>query len=176
MDHDRAYRNALAKAEALRAELRRVEAFLELYREFAGREGDAPAEAAPPARSPLQLSAAPNDGEHAGADDNMSISQAEMEKLAREAILDAGRPLTRKLLLRRLAILGVRIGGADPLKNVGTKMWRARDKFVNLDRFGYWPSDVPNPDHGYDPTVNTPPAGAGETTIITSNQIDSDES
>lgn len=31
--------------------------------------------------------------------------------------------------------------------------WRMKDKFVNIDGYGYWPSDVPFAAAGYDPNA-----------------------
>ena len=60
-----------------------------------------------------------------------------------EAILRKhGLPMTRSMLARELINQGVPLQGGDIHKNVGTILWRHRDRFVNLQKLGYWLRDV----------------------------------
>ncbi|HLY46130.1 MAG TPA: hypothetical protein VKQ73_11165 [Stellaceae bacterium] len=80
------------------------------------------------------------------------LGQAEFEVLAKRAIEEAGRPITRTQILRWLQANGTPVPGTDPSKTAGTKLWRARDKFVNIRGAGYWFRDQPCPAVGYVPT------------------------
>ena len=48
-----------------------------------------------------------------------------------------GSPLTRRVLFEHLLELGVALQGADPLKNLGTILWRS-GKFDAAGADGYW--------------------------------------
>lgn len=62
---------------------------------------------------------------------------------ADEALRAAGRPLTRGELFERLRSSGLRIDGIDPVKNMGTILWRS-GRFDNAGR-RYWISGEPRP-------------------------------
>lgn len=62
-----------------------------------------------------------------------------------------GRPLKRGQLLKELADNGVRIRGGDKSKVLGTTLWRAKDKIISIDGWGYWIKDRPSPLAGYKP-------------------------
>jgi len=79
------------------------------------------------------------------------MGQAEFEVLATRAINEAGRPLTRTQILAWLENNGTPMPGTDASKNAGTKLWRARERFVNIRGAGYWFKDRPCPAVGYDP-------------------------
>ncbi|GAB4063967.1 hypothetical protein KHC28_14185 [Ancylobacter sonchi] len=72
-----------------------------------------------------------------------ALPPARIAKTAREIILKAGRPLTRYEIAKALEHQGVALVGSDPIKNVGTILWRHRDEFENIPDRGYWPKDVP---------------------------------
>jgi hypothetical protein len=65
----------------------------------------------------------------------------EVEKLLRER----GQPMTRGQIARALVQRGLSLAGTNVNKNVGTILWRHRDRFVNLERMGYWLADVALP-------------------------------
>ena len=62
---------------------------------------------------------------------------------------EGGRPLSRRQLHGALAERGLDIKGGDPIKALGTILWRGRDKLVQLQGFGYWPIDDPYETAGY---------------------------
>ncbi len=82
------------------------------------------------------------------------MSQTEFEILAARLIEDAAGPLTRTAILARFAALGKSLGDGDAGKNAGTKLWRARKKFVNIRGAGYWLRDRPCPALGYMPGIS----------------------
>ena len=57
-------------------------------------------------------------------------------------------------LLQKFHEKGRRIGGADEMRNLTTKVWRARDKITKIPGAGYWPVDVPCPAVSYVPATN----------------------
>ena len=61
-------------------------------------------------------------------------------------IIDAGKPLKRSELLKRLEASGYVIDGRDKSKVLGTNIWRS-DRFVHVEGHGYWPKDIPLPRH-----------------------------
>ena len=63
---------------------------------------------------------------------------------AADAILQAGRPLSRGTLLRTLEDQGFTFPGGDKIKVFGTNIWRS-DKFINVKGVGYWPLSHPLP-------------------------------
>lgn len=68
---------------------------------------------------------------------------ARIVEAAVEALRAAGRPLARAELFERLRSSGVRIDGTDPVKNMGTVLWRSR-LFDNAGR-RYWLAGEPRP-------------------------------
>lgn len=68
---------------------------------------------------------------------------------AEDALRAVGRPLTRGELFERLRSSGVRIDGTDPVKNMGTMLWRS-GRFDNAGR-RYWLSGEPRPGDRADP-------------------------
>lgn len=59
-------------------------------------------------------------------------------------ILEAGRPLSRSEVLRRLEERGHVLEGGDKSKVLGTNLWRS-GLFLNLKGAGYWPKSTPLP-------------------------------
>lgn len=56
-----------------------------------------------------------------------------------EIIRENGKPLSRRALHEALASRGLIVKGSDPIKALGTILWRAPDEIVQLEGFGYWP-------------------------------------
>lgn len=62
-----------------------------------------------------------------------------------KALKDQGRPLSRRELHGALAARGMLIQGTDPIKALGTILWRARDQIHYVEDKGYWPVGVNPP-------------------------------
>lgn len=58
---------------------------------------------------------------------------------------ERGRPMTRRELHGALAEMGLEVKGADPIKALGTMLWRGRDRIEQLEGRGYWPKGEPPP-------------------------------
>lgn len=59
--------------------------------------------------------------------------------------------MSRRDLHAELAKRGLLVKGTDPVKALGTMLWRAPDKFIQLEGRGYWNKGQPYPEGGYDP-------------------------
>ncbi|MFG1402640.1 hypothetical protein [Xanthobacter sediminis] len=69
------------------------------------------------------------------------LAPYEVANLAREVLIESGRPMRRGELVQALESRGVPLAGKDKNKNLGTIMWRHADMFVSIERLGYWPKD-----------------------------------
>ncbi|MDI1325651.1 MAG: hypothetical protein PSV23_02520 [Brevundimonas sp.] len=62
---------------------------------------------------------------------------------------ERGHPMTRRALHEALWARGVEVRGRDPVKTLGTILWRATNDVVQLDGYGYWPKKAPYARAGY---------------------------
>jgi hypothetical protein len=139
--------------ERLQAEIKKYDAFLEVWGEFPGAGAAVTFSQGSSVRATAVEVAEQATFDALATAAGGSVGQKEFERLAREIILKRGAPLTGPQLLEAFRERGRPIGGMNELKNVGTKLSRAGDKFINKRGLGYWPSDVPNPSIGYAPTA-----------------------
>jgi hypothetical protein len=140
---EKAYQNAMRRRAELRQELDEIERFLQLCEKFA-RPPDVTADVTVQAKATASMDAVVM--RHSEV-----VSGMELVPHIRRAILDIGRPQSRSGVVKALSDRGIQVGGQDPVTNVGTVMWRAKQEFVNLKPHGYWPRDVAYTAAGYDP-------------------------
>lgn len=69
-------------------------------------------------------------------------------EVAREAMIEAKRPLNRREIYDAVVQAGLEVIGGDKLKVLGTNVWRS-GKFVRAGKAGYWPKGV-NAPQGYE--------------------------
>jgi len=69
--------------------------------------------------------------------DNPKPADVVSESLA--ILRERGHPLSRRELHSALADRGLEVKGADPVKALGTMLWRGKDQLVQLKGLGYWP-------------------------------------
>ncbi|QNT69122.1 hypothetical protein [Defluviicoccus vanus] len=155
---DAAVRRAIQRRQELEEEIRQIDLFLSLYERFAGQ---------PVAVRNLPGTELQESGENEpGSPDDIAVgggmTQKDFIELARELLLEIGRPVNGPGLLRKFHEKGRRIGGADEMKNLTTKVWRARDVIIKIPGAGYWPADVPCPAVSYVPPKNAKKEGAEE--------------
>lgn len=77
-----------------------------------------------------------------------TTSQAKPEDVAREVeqlLGRVGRPMKRGAIVEALAEQGFDVPGKDKNKNLGTILWRHKEKFVQLPKLGYWLRDAELP-------------------------------
>lgn len=145
---DAAVRRAIQRRQELEEEIRQIDLFLSLYERFSGQ---------PVAHRNVLGSEAQEAGESGEAsmlDDTgvgSGMTQKDFVDLARELLLEIGRPVNGPGLLRKFHEKGRRIGGADEMKNLTTKVWRAKDAIIKIPGAGYWPVDVACPAVSYVP-------------------------
>lgn len=72
-------------------------------------------------------------------------SNATLMALVAQILRDAGRPLSRNEIHRRLIALGARIPGDDPAKNLGTILWRS--EILETKNRMYWFVGEERPPH-----------------------------
>ena len=132
---DKAYDNALKRKQELQKELKEVEDFLRLYKQFAGGQS----EQQPGPQRPRV------DSKGAVSDAYVNPSREEVGEYAKELMLKTGRPQVRGAIVDYLREVGRPLKVKDPSQSVGTVMWRLRDKFINVEGHGYWPTDIDLP-------------------------------
>ena len=76
-------------------------------------------------------------------DQNIGMPQKEFTIFIRNILRNAGSPLNSRQILGLMKQLKAPIGGVDELRNLTTKLWRARAEIVRLDNRTYWPRDLP---------------------------------
>jgi hypothetical protein len=77
----------------------------------------------------------------------------EVAAVAREILLQNGRPMSRDDLFEALAARGVIIHGQNPPVVLQTMLWRMSAEITHLKGFGYWPKDVAYEPAAYDPAA-----------------------
>lgn len=73
------------------------------------------------------------------------VRPADVADSVAEILREAGRPMTRGEIADALSGRGIVLAGKDVNKNVGTILWRHQERFVNLEKLGYWLRDLPLP-------------------------------
>lgn len=56
-----------------------------------------------------------------------------------EILRQRGHPMSRRQLHEALSERGLVVKGADPIKALGTILWRAGDQVTQIEGLGYWP-------------------------------------
>jgi hypothetical protein len=150
---DAAYENAVKRQAELKQELLEIEGFLRLWHRFSGEKQERNGAAS--GASDLDLGITAADIQAAAnrldvrsrrakraAKAPRGLPRHEVGEFARKFMLEAKHPLTRGDLVQEFKARGIRVGGKDPERNMGTLMWRLRPVFVQLEGFGYWPRDM----------------------------------
>lgn len=134
---DTAYEKALKRRDELRKELEEIKVFMRLHAKFSGgtyeERGDTKA-ADDGERQPLPEKQTRTSGRNP--------PREQIAEIVRDLMVQRRKPMTRTDILDALELTGHPIVGVNPSKNIGTIMWRLRDRFVNLSGYGYWPSDM----------------------------------
>lgn len=155
------------KREELREELVKITTFIEMYRALATYV-NADSENKLGTRGAVVPSVEPGDesekdeiGEAKAPDDAPSKrvrvrdnpKPADVVEAAIRLIREKGKPLSRREIHQELKHRGLEVRGADPIKALGTMLWRAPDKLIQLDGWGYWVKADPYSLAGYDPVA-----------------------
>lgn len=147
---DHAYRNAVKRKRELLKEIKEIDNFLDMYHHFSGtkeEETETDIELLPSIRRrarPDFIERSPLRKKRRG---NPEVIADAAERIIRES----GRPMVRSVLAEALEAGGIEIPSEDKARYVGTVLWRQSERFINLDKEGYWLRDTPNKEVGYDP-------------------------
>lgn len=140
---------AISRRATLLEEIDKLDKLIELWRWWQG-SGLATPDASPENNDSAVGSASSSKGGTEG-DRETHASPAEVSREVLAVLVAAERPLKRGALLSALSKRGVKVGGTDKSKVLGTILWRAKDQFVSLSGWGYWIKDRPYPPALYDP-------------------------
>jgi hypothetical protein len=157
MEAEQTVQRAILRKREIEAELRKIETFLELYREFSetpgSDEGSGGIDAAEGRNAASSVPDKPTLPYKYNAQRVPRMSQETFEQLVRGIILKAGKPLVRDDILTRFHEIGRHFGDGDDreLGTLKTKLWRARNTIVPIPGVGYWVADTPCPAFGYLP-------------------------
>jgi hypothetical protein len=144
--------NSLAqKADDLKRELAKVEAWIAQWHQFADvrQAGLAPNQGAPqnerfPILKGVEL---PKIRRATGNPKKEEVAEA-----TRQIILERGEPISRGDLFKALADRGLEIiSESDPEMVLSTMLWRMQDQIVRLKSGGYWLAERPYAPAAYDP-------------------------
>jgi len=129
-----------AEIEVARKEIARIDTFIQEWKRFAGGDtatlgGGNATLASAPAKAPK-----PN-----------NPRKEVVGEVIRAYLLGKGLPAGRKELMKALLDHGIDLAGKDPDMVLSTMMWRMKDKFVRLPKFGYWLADQACPAADYRP-------------------------
>ena len=132
---------ALKKRRELQAEIKRamqeledIEKFIALHRRFSTDDDASMGELLP---APTVLNRT-----------GKGKSQVVFERLAIDAIRQAGRPMQSGELLEAFRAQGITLGGNE-IRTAWNRLWLAKDHgvLVNFPRLGYWPASDPPPEN-----------------------------
>ena len=126
------------EVEVRQSEMREVETFIAQYPRFSGENEQRDDAHAKTSKDDTRDSRPPNAA-------NGPISQEQFEADARRLLIENGRPMQRGQLVKKFRSSGLRVGGTDEIKemrNFGVKIWKAKDRFINILGEGYWPRDI----------------------------------
>lgn len=152
---DIAYTNALRRRRQLQAEMKEIDNFLELWKRYAGTEPEhSDSTDTPRIRRRITR--------NAGAKPRKKtlLTNEQLAPIVRDILIAEGHPMTRGMLVAALVDSGFTVGGVQPNRNMGTIMWRLRDRFTNIEGEGYWPKDLPYASANYSPEGEDEPAKA----------------
>jgi hypothetical protein len=135
----------LAKKKRLEQELKEINDALSIFERHVGPKSDTP-------RLPLSDVERPPSAKR-------TMSQEEFDRIAKEILTEATAPLRRSQLLKAFEAKGHPITGDHPNKNIGTKLWRARNWIVHHDT-GYWLKERETPRYRLKSDVNKTEAQA----------------
>lgn len=131
---DRLYK----KRDELLKEAARLESAIEALRSTAYLFGESGEVASSMIESDFKL----NFQTESGTRSSTVLQPEDVARLARQTLLEHGKPVRRGRLVKLMEQKGIPLTGVDKAKNLGTILWRFNKQFVNIDGYGYWPRDV----------------------------------
>lgn len=122
-------RDILSQLEALRGELKAVDEFIALHERIFGQESKQEG----------------SDRREPSTRVRNLLPPERLVELSREILRQTGHPLTRSELAREIERRGIPLAGVDPIKNLGTILWRATGRIQSVPGRGYWLAELPVP-------------------------------
>lgn len=146
-------KKAISRRDEVKQELEKLDQLVELLSWWKEAGKAVPADSLPDDRILSQQGARAGVNANAVAEsfDEPFATPAEVIREVLIVLAEHGRPLQRGQLLKELVRNGIRIRGGDKSKVLGTTLWRAKDKIVSIDGWGYWIREQPCPLAGYKP-------------------------
>jgi hypothetical protein len=137
-----ALENALTKAAELRAELDKIQLFIDLHRQFsdpevAGGTGGV-ADGAMTKRDGIKGNVVRSQPVHNSVKKRRGPTPPEIVALVERLIREVGKPMSRGEIVAALEARDVDLPAEDKPRYVGTIMWRNKSKFLNINGYGYW--------------------------------------
>lgn len=166
---DKVFDAALKRAEELQRELKILNDFIDMHRrtrQLLGLDSRPEALGTAPVAETLTTPSAAQivDNDHAHADDQAHTPESrkrvtdnpkpsDVVANAVMIIIENEHPMTRRGLYDALLARGVEVKGVDPVKTLGTMLWRSgQEELVQLEKHGYWIRSEPYPPAGYIPS------------------------
>lgn len=140
---------AISRRAILLEEIEKIEKLIELWRWWQDSALPTSETLSDVKDSPTESTVSTEVGTEGDRGTHASPAQVTKEVLA--VLVAAERPMKRGTLLSALTKRGVKVGGTDKSKVLGTILWRAKDHFVSLPGWGYWIKDRPYLPALYDP-------------------------
>jgi hypothetical protein len=132
-------KRVMARREALRKEIAKIDDFLELYREIVG----TPLENVEVNVARKAVENGPRRLRRRVGKPG-AVSSHDLGPQLRAIMEEHGAPMKRGHILEALEARGITLAGVNPGKYLGTILWRMREAFINIEGYGYWPRDLPN--------------------------------
>ena len=118
-----------SQLQALRDELKSVDEYIALHKRLFGDR---------------ESSGVPT-GMRGGRRERNVLPPEKLVELSLTILQETGRPLTRSQLAREIERRGIPLAGVDPVKNLGTILWRSNDRIQSVPGRGYWITGRPIP-------------------------------
>ena len=148
------------RRDELRQELKKIDDFLVMYRTLAGsippktENTSETSEAPTDIENPVDSARMPEEREAEGVDATLprrvrvrdNPKPAAVVAATIDVIRQRNLPMTRRQIWDALKERGVVVNGSDPVKTLGTILWRSgSDHLMQIDGWGYWPKILPVP-------------------------------
>lgn len=160
---DKVYEAAVRRAEEIQAELRELNEFIALYRrtryilgmDSPEHKGTLVGPAGSQGAGEDRGAGVGNDSAHSELQRKRVTDNPKPTDVVAQAVLvimEREKPLSRRELHEALKERGMEVKGADPVKTLGTMLWRSgQDALVQLEGLGYWIKSEPYAPAGYHP-------------------------
>lgn len=138
---------------ALDTEIGEIDKFIQLWHQFSADADSLTVDNSSAAEEIVEIK--PKTNVNIESQSAKNSKKEDVANVARELILQHGKPMMREELYAALVGRGMVINGKDPYAVLFTMLWRMADVIARLPDGGYWPADKPNEEIGFDPAAYT---------------------